>query len=215
MKICAISDTHSQHRKITIPECDLLIVSGDITFKGELSVIEDFSNWLTEIPAKNKAIIFGNHEIGFEAGPKRQKAISMITNSGANYLEDDSIEIDGLKIWGSPVQPRFFDWEFNRNRGKDIDRHWQMIPNDTNILITHGPPYSIMDEAPRGIGGYENVGCVDLLNRIADLKELKLMVFGHIHAGYGIKKIDHTTFVNASTCNEKYQPINPPIIIDI
>jgi len=217
MKICCISDTHSHHRKINIPECDVLLHAGDISWKGELSIIEDFSNWLKELPVKHKLIVFGNHELGMRAGPKRQIAIDMINNSGSVYLEDSGVEIDGINFYGSPWQPWFHDWEFNLQRGKDIAAAWAKIPDNTNVLITHGPAYMIRDEAPRGVVSHENVGCVDLLNKISELSHLKLHVFGHIHSGYTKEPIliDQTYFVNASCCTESYSPINPPIVIEL
>lgn len=216
-KICAISDTHSYHRKLVIPECDLLIHAGDITWKGELDIIEDFSNWLKELPIKHKIIVMGNHEIGLENSAKGNIAIKMIEGSGAIYLENTSTIIDGLKIHGSPCSPFFHNWQWNRHRGKDIAAEWAKIPNDVDILITHSPPYMILDEVPRGVSSVENVGCKDLLERIDQLKQLKLNVFGHIHEGasetpmerYGVK------YVNASSCNKKYEPINKPVVIDL
>jgi Icc-related predicted phosphoesterase len=215
MKICCISDTHSHHRKLTIPDADILVHAGDISWRGELPIIQDFANWLKEIPIKHKIVIFGNHEIGLERGPKRDPAIKMIKDSGAIYLEDSGITIDGINFWGSPIQPWFHDWEFNRQRGKDIDFHWKKIPDNTHVLITHGPPYMIRDLVPRGVFDHENVGCVDLLNRISDLKELKMHVFGHIHSGYGVTKIEQCSFVNASSCTESYAPSNAPIVVEI
>lgn len=215
MKICLISDTHAQHRKLVIPECDILVHAGDITYKGELKVIEDFASWLKEQPAKNKVVIFGNHELGMEYGPKRDPAIKLIQDSGSIYLEDSGVTIDGINFWGSPITPFFFDWAFNRQRGKDIKSHWDRISDNTNVLITHGPPYMIRDEVQRGVFDTKNVGCVDLLNRISDLSHLVLHVFGHIHGGYGSTKIDQCTFVNASSCTEAYKPTNPPIVVEI
>lgn len=215
MKLVCISDTHSYHRKISIPDGDVLIHCGDITWRGELPIIEDFSIWLKGLPHPNKLIIFGNHELGFEFGYKRPLAIDMIKKAGAVYLEDSGIEINGVKFWGSPIQPFFHAWEFNRHRGADIVKHWDLIPYDTNVLITHGPPAHIRDEAPRDFGGYENVGCKDLLNKIDNLSNLKAHIFGHIHAGYGTKQIARCTFVNASSCTEAYNPINAPIVIEV
>jgi Icc-related predicted phosphoesterase len=215
LKIVCISDTHSYHRRINIPDGDVLVVSGDLTWKGELSIVEDFANWIKEVPIANKIVIFGNHELGFQHGPKRKDAIKLIKNSGAHYLEDSGITIDGVKFWGSPATPWFHSWEWNYQRGKDIAMVWDKIPLDTNVLITHGPPYMIMDEAPRGVFGHENVGCSDLLSKISELTDLKLHVFGHIHHGYGKTQMGPCAFVNASSCTEQYAPTNPPIVVEI
>ena len=215
MKLVAISDTHSHHRKVQLPEGDVLIHAGDISWRGELPIIEDFAAWLKEQPHKWKIVIFGNHEIGFQYGPKRPKAIKMIEDAGAIYLENDGVEIEGVRFWGSPVQPWFHDWEWNYARGPEIAAVWAEIPEDTNVLITHGPPYLIMDEGPRGVFDTENVGCKDLMNRLADLPNLKAHIFGHIHAGYGVKQVGPCTFVNAASCTESYAPTNPPIVIEV
>lgn len=210
-RICAISDTHSYHRDIKIPDCDVLIVAGDISFHGELNVIEDFSNWLKELPIKEKIVCMGNHEENCEEpGPHRDAAINFITNSGARYLEDSGIEIDGTKYWASPVSLFFFDWAFNRHP-HEIGKHWDLIPNDTNVMISHGPPYGFGDRTVHG----ENVGCKLLLKKLKSLPNLKLAVSGHIHNNYGHRRWGDTHFVNASICTEKYQPINKPIVIDI
>lgn len=129
--------------------------------------------------------------------------------TNAVYLEDSGVAIEGLRIWGSPVQPWFGGWAFNRDRGPAINRHWRMIPNDTHILITHGPPAGYLDS----INGY-GVGCEDLRRRIAKLPELRMLVCGHIHEGYGIEACGPITIVNASRCDAHYMPVNEPIVID-
>ena len=215
LRIVCISDTHSYHRDLKIPDGDVLVHAGDITWKGELPIIEDFSNWLKELPHAKKVIIFGNHEIGFQYGYKRQPAIKMIEDAGAIHLDDTGIDIDGVYFHGSAASPRFYDWEYNYDRGKDIAAVWAKIPEKTNVLITHGPPYMLGDEAPRGMGSYDNVGCKDLLEKIDKLPNLKLHVSGHIHEGYGIKDRQGVKIVNASSCTGKYKPTNPPIVVDI
>jgi Icc-related predicted phosphoesterase len=214
LKIACISDTHSHHRKLNIPECDLLIHSGDLTKKGELDIIEDFCNWTKEIPAKKVICVYGNHELGHEYGPKRIAGLKMLADANIIYLEDSGINIDGFNIWGAPWQPTFYNWEFNRDRGPNIKYHWDKIPLDTNILITHGPPIYILDEVER-MFGIEHTGCENLANKIKELKELKLHVFGHIHAGYGSKKINNTMFINAAICNNHNLPVNNPISFNL
>jgi Icc-related predicted phosphoesterase len=217
MKICAISDTHSYHRQVVVPEADVLIHAGDITWKGELPIVEDFAKWLKDIQIPHKIIIWGNHEVGFERGYKRDPAIKVIQDAGAIYLEDSGVEIDGIKFWGSPIQPFFFDWEFNRQRGQDIKVHWDKIPTTTNVLITHGPAYGILDEAPRGSGMFDHVGCQDLLNRINELPQLKAHIAGHIHNGHSPVPviINGVKFINASVCTENYKPTNLPVVFEV
>lgn len=215
MKIVAISDTHAKHRDIVVPDGDVLVHAGDVTWRGELNIVEDFADWVKELPHKHKVMIFGNHELGFQYGPKRERAINMIKDAGVIYLEHSGVTIDGINFWGSPATPWFHDWEWNFQRGKDIAMVWEKIPEDTNVLITHGPPAFIMDEAPRGVFDHENVGCKDLLDKIGNLSNLKAHIFGHIHAGYGTKQVGPCTFVNAACCTESYNPINAPIVIEV
>lgn len=145
MRIVAISDTHSYHRKLAIPDADMLIHSGDWSFKGEVHIIEDMVKWAEKLPIKHKVFVAGNHEVGLQYGKKRKAILDLFNNAGLHYLENNSIIIDGLKIYGSPASPFFYAWEFNYNRGRDIKQVWDKIPDDTNVLITHGPPYGTLD----------------------------------------------------------------------
>ena len=123
------------------------------------------------------------------------------------------MELEGLKFWGSPWTPVFFNWAFNLERGDAIAERWGRIPDDTDVLITHGPPAGILDKiiSPTGI---ICPGCDDLAERVAGLS-LKLHIFGHIHEGYGQEQIGDCLHVNASTCNDSFKPLNPPIVIDL
>jgi Icc-related predicted phosphoesterase len=216
-RVIHISDTHSYHRKLNIPQGDILIHSGDLTRRGELETIHDLCEWMKELPVNHKICVMGNHELGLEKlGPKKQKALEMFQEAGIIYLEDSGIEINGLKIWGSPISVFYHSWAWNRMPGPEIRRHWDMIPLDTNILITHTPAYGILDEVPRGFGDIENIGCKDLLDKINELKELKLHCFGHIHEGWGKIISNDMHFSNASMCQAyPNKGFNEPQIIDL
>lgn len=220
MKIVAISDTHEQHKQITIPECDILIHAGDITKKGSLVALYEFCAWMKDQPAKHKCLIYGNHELGFSYGPKREEALATPKQFGITYLENSSVEIDGIKFYGSPVQPWFHDWEWNVHRGPDIAKIWAAIPEDTQVLITHGPPFGVLDSLAEDNPFFpaEKLGCEDLLERITNLPKLKAHIFGHIHSGHGtMKGPNNVTFVNASICDDvhHHKAVNKPIVIDI
>jgi len=205
-KIVTISDTHSLHNQVNIPDGDILLCAGDITNKGDLSDVTRFNYFLSGLPHKHKVSIAGNHDFCFEDGRKDHARKDL---SVCEYLCDEWVNVDGLKIYGSPWQPWFYDWAFNLQRGQELKEKWAMIPDDTDILITHGPPMGILDYT---LMDKKNVGCQDLLDRINEIKP-KLHLFGHIHEGYGTDKIGETLFVNASTCTLRYQPINKPIVI--
>jgi hypothetical protein len=126
------------------------------------------------------------------------------------YLQDEAVEIEGLRIWGSPWQPEFLDWAFNLPRGAALREKWDRIPSGTDVLITHGPPQGVLDRVDEG----RREGCADLLNAVARVRP-RLHLFGHIHEGYGCLERDGTTFVNASICDRAYRPVNPPVVVDL
>jgi len=158
---------------------------------------------------KYKVVIAGNHDFCFE-DDRKEAAEQCLTNKDIIYLNDTGTTIEGLKLWGSPVQPEFFNWAFNRERGEDICKHWGLIPDDTDILITHGPAFGILDRVMEG----EKVGCRDLLDRVKKIKP-KIHAFGHIHEDYGVFEQGGTTFVNASNVNRNYWLVNPPIVVEV
>jgi Icc-related predicted phosphoesterase len=213
VKIVAISDTHEQQDALELPEGDILIHAGDITYNSDPHEIEKFGIWLRKQPFEYKIVIAGNHDFLFESD--REKAVELLgvmLGSGVIYLQDSAVTVRGLKIYGAPWQPRFFDWAFNVDRGQPIQRYWDLIPNDIDVLVTHGPPHGILDETL----GKEHVGCESLRNTIDNrLEKLKLHVFGHIHPGHGMHKEGNIIYGNASICNEKYKPVNAPLVIEL
>lgn len=210
MRLVCISDTHSLHRQIPeIPDGDILIHAGDCLGAGTLDDVEDLNHWFGNLPHRHKILIAGNHDAAFQEVP--DLARQALTN--AAYLEDSGIEIEGVRFWGSPWTPAFLDWFFMLDRGQPLYEKWRLIPDDTDVLITHGPPKNIGDEVSLGFRLY-NAGCVDLLHRIDQLT-LKAHIFGHIHEGHGQYVRGRTRLINASTCTVRYRPTNPPIVIDI
>ena len=186
----------------------MIIHSGDFCNGGDYFECVEFFAWFGSLPHKYKLVIAGNHDVWMEKASRSE--INAIIPPGIHYLQDEGVTIEGLNFWGSPVQPEFFDWAFNRKRGLAIQEHWNLIPKNTDVLITHGPPMSILDKAP----GNVHVGCANLFTTIRDLK-LKLHVFGHIHDGYGIEVKNNIMFVNAAICTEQYKPINAPRTVQI
>jgi len=210
-KICMISDTHDQLNKIIFPhDCDMLLIAGDITGMGTIPQLSKFNLHLQKVIKaygfKDVVYISGNHD--FLLQKDGVLAQSLIT--GAHYLQDSMIEIDGIRIYGSPWSPFFHNWAWNLNRGPQIRAKWDLIP-ECDILITHGPCYGILDEADLYSG---HLGCRDLLDAVLRIKP-KIHLAGHIHGGYGVKEFEGITFVNSSSCNEMYKPVNPPIVIEI
>jgi len=199
IKIIVISDTHGLHRGLNVPDGDILIHGGDITRKGNISEVKDFNNFIGSLPHKYKIIIAGNHDFCLENN--KEEAVRHLTN--CTYLEDSGIEIEGINIWGSPWQPWFYDWAFNLQRGPEIKKKWDLIPQNTNVLITHGPPHKILDKTVRNI----YAGCEELYSAIKRIKP-KVHIFGHIHEGYGTFSDSETDYINASICTFNYKPVN-------
>jgi Icc-related predicted phosphoesterase len=180
---------------------------------GHQHEIIEFSKWFHHLPGyKHKVMIAGNHDFGFEKLPEESReAVARYPN--VIYLQDNMVNLDGIKIWGSPWQPKFYNWAFNLPKnGDELKSKWDMIPENVNldILITHGPPFGHLDTVK---GESMNLGCELLAERLKIVKP-KIHVFGHIHSGYGVKVSDGTLFVNASVLNEQYIYTNEPFTID-
>lgn len=208
MQITTISDTHGKHNQLHLTSGDILLHAGDISSRGNPVEVEKFLNWFKVQDYKYKIFIAGNHDFFFERNSPTE--IASLIPDNVIYLNDSGVEIEGLKIWGSPVSPWFYDWAFNRQRGEEIKKHWDLIPDDTDILITHGPAYEVLDLTT----GMVRAGCEDLLNRIKEIQP-KIHLSGHIHEGYGQVKKFGTHFINASVLNERYEMVNTPIIVDL
>jgi predicted phosphohydrolase len=206
MRIVCLSDTHDLHRELTVPDGDVLLHAGDATMKGTPERIEAFDRWLGTLPHAHKVVIAGNHDWAFERTPALARGL--IRN--ARYLQDEEAIVAGLRVWGSPWQPWFFDWAFNLPRGPALAAKWALIPAGIDVLLTHGPPLGVLDRTSRG----DDVGCADLLAAVQRVRP-RLHVFGHIHEGYGTLERDGTRFVNASSCTERYLPVQPPIVVDL
>ena len=220
MKVTFISDTHSKHKQITqdLPGGDLLIHAGDFMNSGwGLLEAKDFFNWFDSVSGYDKKVfIAGNHDRVIEDAPVEAR-VALQNNKTITYLQDEGYalyDIDkdqSIKIYGSPWQPEFCNWAFNLPRnGKEIKARWDAIPDDTDILITHGPPYGYLDIP----GGKDfHVGCELLRERVDALKP-KIHVFGHIHGSAGYHFNGHTHFINASVLDERYTYMNLPLTFE-
>ncbi len=204
MRIVALADTHNLHRGLSIPDGDILIHAGDITAGGTLRELADFAAYFDSLPHRHKIIVAGNHDFCFEQN--REKSVLKFKN--CIYLQDQSITIEGVKFYGSPWQPWFLDWAFNLDRGPEMREKWDLIPPDTDVLITHGPPFGVRDKAYG-----EHLGCQDLLEALERVRP-SVHIFGHIHEGAGITSNKNIIFINASSCNGNYELVNAPIVYD-
>ena len=215
MKITLISDTHNKHKFVTndLPGGDLLIHAGDLSSMGYEHEIREFCKWFNNIDNyTHKVFIAGNHDWGFQNNVEIVKEI-LDFYENITYLQDNSTLLgeDMVSVYGSPWQPEFYNWAFNLPRqGVELKEKWDNIPNNTDILITHGPAYGYVDKV---IGRTENLGCELLTERIKELKP-KIHVCGHIHTGYGYTFDGDTHYINASVLNESYVYYNKPLTIE-
>ncbi|KAI0224897.1 Metallophosphoesterase domain-containing protein 1 [Lamellibrachia satsuma] len=129
----------------------------------------------------------------------------------AVYLKDSEVTVFGIRVYGSPWQPEFYNWAFNLPRGQPCLDKWNRIPEGIDVLVTHGPPVGYGDLCSSGL----RAGCVELLSTIQHRVRPKFHVFGHIHEGYGVTSDGCTTYINASTCTLQYKTSNPPIVFDL
>jgi len=188
-RIVAMGDTHGCHARLEVPDGDILIHAGDLTARGTLPQLQQAADWLRSLPHRHKLIIAGNHDFALERSPA--EAVPLL--HGLTYLLDEEVTVEGLRIWGSPWQPWFFDWAFNLQRGADIDRKWQLIPSGLDILVTHGPPEGFGDKCFDG----RRVGCADLLRHVRE-KKPRFHLFGHIHEDRGRWQDGETTLMNVT-----------------
>eukprot|EP01126_Amoeba_proteus_P005607 TRINITY_DN118_c0_g1_i33.p1 TRINITY_DN118_c0_g1~~TRINITY_DN118_c0_g1_i33.p1 ORF type:complete len:234 (-),score=45.58 TRINITY_DN118_c0_g1_i33:228-929(-) len=218
-RFVCVSDTHTVHRSLVLPEADVFIHCGDITLCGRVDVLKDFNAWLGELPYKHKIIIGGNHDISFHENfydahfwryheSKHQLPPTVDFLSNGTYLRDSMITINGITIYGSPWVLPFHTWAWNAPE-EDLDKIFAAIPENVDVLVTHNPPRGC-----RSLFNSEDIGSASLLKHVKRAKPL-VHVFGHVHLGYGVTETEKTIFVNAASIDKKYQPINAPIVFDI
>lgn len=228
MRIDCISDLHGHYPELE--GGDLLIVAGDLTERDRAFELMQFGDWLNNLPYKKKIVIGGNHD-NLLAGGRWKLCTPVEYGWGFDYLCDSGTEFEELKIWGSPWTRTFFGQNpdcmaFALETEEELAEKFALIPKDIDILVTHSPPYGILDQiidtellTPPlvSIMGKKRVGSKALYNLLLTQHlNPKLCVFGHIHEGYGhamTKEFQEIQFVNASHMDEVYEPINKPIRI--
>lgn len=193
------------HGRLVVPDGDVLIHAGDSTKRGTLAQLRSFASFIEALPHRHKIVIAGNHDFGLEQDLALGRELF-----GEGYLCDAGKTVDGVRVWGSPWQPWFHDWAFNLARGEQLREVWARIPDDTDVLVTHGPPRGVLDKTITG----EEVGCDELWEAVQRIRP-RVHVFGHIHEAYGAQRVGRTLFVNACNCNLDYDPDNPVLVVDL
>ena len=208
-KIVCISDTHTYHRLIDIPEGDILVCTGDVSWTGTEEEMDDFVSWFKEQPHEHKIFVAGNHDRMCQRAPD---AFEDYVAGEFSWLHDSGVDCMGLHFYGSSWQPEFgYDWAYNLPRGKELLEVWRNVPSYTDVFLTHTPPFGVLDIVDRE---HIHVGCEEMkiaLNRIRP----KLHVFGHIHESYGAIQLDSTVYVNASNVDVRCNPVNSPMVVTI
>lgn len=214
MNVVAVSDLHGFLPEL--PPADLVLICGDICPPWDRNdefqeywLDTAFRKWLMGIKARKIVGVAGNHDFIFQVLPHKVPPLPWV------YLEDSGTEFENVKIWGSPWQPYFCDWAFNLYEA-DLEKKWQLIPLDTDILVLHGPPHGYGDQAPRlNTNGFVNTGSPSLLKRIKEI-EPRLVVFGHIHEARGRWELKSgTTLANVSVVDGNYELIHSPMTFEL
>lgn len=222
LRCIGISDTHSHDltKILAGRKADILFIAGDWSYKATFQEIANFKQELIDIRPQFKEIcvISGNHELGMEDNPHIAQEIAR--DCGVQYLEESEVTLEiydrKIRVWGSPATPWFGGWAYNYQRGPELAKHWEQIPEGLDVLMTHGPPNGINDMLP---WSGERVGCLDLRNRLEEMMlPPRISLSGHLHCNYsgGVPTkllTDNGKIVdcyNVSVCTEQYKPTNPP-----
>ena len=210
MDITFISDTHGLHDRLKLNGGTVLIHAGDVTEYGTENEVEEFLFWFSRQRFNYKIFIAGNHDLFLEASTPAQRR--KIIPENVTYLQNSGIELEGLKIWGSPVTPYFLGMAFNTREGKEIRKVWQKIPANTDLVITHGPLKGILDNG---------LGDEGLYQRISDIQPA-IHCFGHVHGLHSSVINNGTMFINAALVNKpdwilsnEYNIVGKPITANI
>lgn len=235
MRLVFISDTHLidaiRNTPLHVPDGDVLVHCGDATMRGGRNEMDAFAERFMDYPHKHKVFVPGNHDWDCQR-VYEEMPHAILRLEWAHVLIDRAVIIDGVKIWGSPWQPEFCNWAFNLPRGPALRAKWDLIPTDTDVLVTHGPPMGVQDRVwcyrptkldvatgkivKPGRRTREHVGCADLLEAVKRVNP-KLHAFGHIHSDYGVRSMTglRTTFINCALADERYQLSNKPVVFDL
>ena len=233
IRFVCTSDTHEEEGwELGVPDGDVLIHCGDFTRYGSIEQTKSFVKKFTALPHKKKILIAGNHDVGFdlelyeslskqrnkrkgyEYYPKDPMLIKGIVTENPDiiYLENEGIEVGGYKVYGIPYMRLYSRSAFQRNE-EVVEKLWKAIPSDTDILITHPPPYGMGDKANCSLKGH--CGAKFLRKEVEDRIKPIYHLFGHIHEGSGVYKKNNITYINCSRINKKHKVVNTPYCFDL
>jgi len=205
MRLVLLSDTHGRHKKLTLPDGDVLIHCGDVSHRGNLAETEAFGRWFAAQPHTFKVLVPGNHD----AATENPTARNLLRSLGITVLVDGGATIGGKRFHGSPWTPRFGDWAWMRDDA-ELGSYFAEIPQGLDVLVTHGPPRGILDRN----SAQEACGSAALLDA-ATIKKPRLHVFGHIHEGRGMCQRGDTDFLNVANLSFDYTRLHDPVVYDL
>jgi predicted phosphohydrolase len=200
MHIVAFADTHQFHEELKVEDADVVVCAGDVCRGGEREELDVFLTWFERLPHRHKIFVAGNHDGCLEQ--PRERGLVMQAHPSIHFLEDSGVVVDGVRFYGSPWTPEYHSWFFMKPRGAPLKERWDLIPRGTDVLITHGPPFGILDDAAgyRGSAamGPMHAGCEALAAVVADRRP-RLHLFGHIHGQRGVVDAEGVRYVNCTT----------------
>lgn len=229
VRLLCMSDTHGLHGSIPadqLYECDLLLFAGDFTLVGDPKDVNSFKEWLSHLSCQ-KVVIAGNLDLTFDTAkldhfteritgychpdvPIDSIKPAFLSNPGnMRYAEHECVEVAGVKIFASPYTPEFRDWGFQILPGEGKER-WSVIPDDVDVVLTHGPPRGVCDKTVTGF----SAGCPDLKDALERTKPA-LCVFGHIHEAHGVDRLGSTLCCNVAMVNVSNHLANKPTLVDL
>lgn len=228
MRLVAMADSHNKHRQLDVPDGDVVVHAGDFCRRGNAHEATDFLRWWADLPHKHKVLVAGNHDRCFERGHPKHPQLVKQANDIGHYLVDESVVIDGVVFYGSPWTPTFNNWAFMKDRGEAMRSVWDKIDPETDVLVTHGPPFGVLDKAPKTYGGSgglmgaphsgatikESVGCRELSTAIKRVSPAH-HIFGHIHESRGDRRYNSTHCYNVTLLDGRYEHSYDPVVIDV
>lgn len=194
LRVVAVADTHTYEHDLVVPDGDIFVHAGDLLRAGTLEELRPVAQWIRELPHAHKVVTAGNHDWCFQREIARARAM---LGEEVHYLQDSGVSIEGVQFWGTPWQPEFMGWAFNLPRGAALAEKWALIPDGTDVLVTHGPPFGFGDETFDG----RHEGCRELRTALGRVRPL-LHVFGHIHESGGLWRAEESVIVSNVTTVE-------------
>ena len=206
LRLFVIADTHGLHRSLELPPGDAIIHCGDFSHFGNKRIALDFITWYRSLDYPQRILTGGNHD---QFAASEPETFRQLLGDQIEFLQDSGTTIGDLSVWGAPWQPNLEGWAFGLAAGAPMRQHWDLMPNDIDILITHTPPKGTLDHNRNG----QSLGCAELTQKISEVQP-QLHAFGHVHASYGHVERNGTTYINAAIKGSRTNAVRAPYVAD-